>query len=176
MLNNDHHEICQQLEIALQSVFQRQEKEEEKAQETKGVSVTNHAVELPLCVPEALCSSSIPKDSSDSFAPKTQSPTFATSSFSDLLEPKAPLEPFCSVNNIAPGGPADLAGLKDGDLLIQLGSVDHSNHRKLLALRDVVMRNANKALQVVVLRSPDHSILSLTLIPKKWSEETSLIG
>lgn len=60
-----------------------------------------------------------------------------------------------------------------GDLVIDFGGVDVTNNNNLIGVRDLVMKNENKALELYVRRGAD--VLHLTLTPKKWSGQ-GLLG
>jgi 26S proteasome non-ATPase regulatory subunit 9 len=49
--------------------------------------------------------------------------------------------PFAKVNTVAPGSPADSAGLKVGDLVIKFGWVDWTNHDGLSRVAEAVSQN-----------------------------------
>ena len=49
--------------------------------------------------------------------------------------------PFAKVNSVAPGSPADHAGLKAGDRIRKFGDVDWLNHEKLGKVAETVQRN-----------------------------------
>jgi 26S proteasome non-ATPase regulatory subunit 9 len=49
--------------------------------------------------------------------------------------------PFAKVNSVAPGSPADTAGVKPGDKIIRFGTVDWMNHDKLTKVSEVVIQN-----------------------------------
>jgi 26S proteasome non-ATPase regulatory subunit 9 len=60
-----------------------------------------------------------------------------------------------------------------GDLVIDFGGVDVTNNNNLIGVRDLVMKNENKSLDLYVQRGAD--VLHLTLTPKKWSGQ-GLLG
>jgi 26S proteasome regulatory subunit N4 len=49
--------------------------------------------------------------------------------------------PFAKVNSVVPNSPADVAGLKAGDLLRNFGYVDASNHDDLKKVGECVQGN-----------------------------------
>ncbi|XP_050733422.1 26S proteasome non-ATPase regulatory subunit 9-like [Eriocheir sinensis] len=81
--------------------------------------------------------------------------------------PQPPLEPFAKVDHVMTGSPANLAGLKEGDLLTKFGSVSADNFRSLTDVSQVVQHSVNSAIQVCVQRRGDN--VSLTLTPRQWS-------
>lgn len=48
--------------------------------------------------------------------------------------------PFAKVNTVAPGGPAETAGLRVADVILRFGNVNASNHEKLSKVAEVVSR------------------------------------
>ena len=77
------------------------------------------------------------------------------------------LKPFYLVDKIFSGSPAQDAGLKSGDLVIQFGSMVNENKSPQL-LQEIVKSSINKPIPVTVKRNPE-GILGLSLTPKKWS-------
>lgn len=49
--------------------------------------------------------------------------------------------PFARVNSVAPGSPADQAGLKAGDVIRNFGTVNWVNHERLTKVGEVVQQN-----------------------------------
>mmetsp|Transcript_32019 Transcript_32019/g.48973 ORF Transcript_32019/g.48973 Transcript_32019/m.48973 type:complete len:123 (+) Transcript_32019:249-617(+) len=85
------------------------------------------------------------------------------------------LKPFAQVDQVSQNSPASAAGFREGDLVIRFENVDHSNHRNLAALGELVPAAAaeQKALIVIVSRSSeqlkeDTTILQLSLTPRPW--------
>ncbi|PRQ76286.1 hypothetical protein AAT19DRAFT_13308 [Rhodotorula toruloides] len=72
------------------------------------------------------------------------------------------VKPFAKVDAVAPGSPADAAGLKRNDLLLALESVVASNHDNLRAVATLVGRWEGVALSVTVRRGGEMMRLSLT--------------
>ncbi|ORZ31462.1 hypothetical protein BCR44DRAFT_56126 [Catenaria anguillulae PL171] len=101
----------------------------------------------------------------------------SSSSSSSKVEavPSQPeLVPFARVNAVSPDSPAAEAGLIRGDLIVQFGSLDHSNHDGLKALPPLVASHENRALSIRLRRPPTtpmsaEAIVTLTLTPKKWT-------
>ena len=48
--------------------------------------------------------------------------------------------PFAKVNSVAPGSPADHAGLKAGDQIWRFGDINWLNHEKLSKVAETVQR------------------------------------
>ena len=53
---------------------------------------------------------------------------------------------FAKVNSVAPGSPADDAGLKAGDRILKFGDVNSLNHEKLSKVAETVQRNQGVSL------------------------------
>ncbi|KAF0692565.1 Aste57867_16377 [Aphanomyces stellatus] len=75
--------------------------------------------------------------------------------------------PFARVESVQDGSPSNEAGLLVGDLIIGFGSATAENHRELAAIREIVGRNINTAIDVVVARNEGQ--YRLTLVPHQWS-------
>lgn len=82
--------------------------------------------------------------------------------------------PFAKIDAVANLSPAKTAGLQAGDLLLQFGSIDLSNHRNLTGLMPVVTAaaDAQQAVSLTVLRQQEDSankvVVQLDLVPKPW--------
>lgn len=94
-------------------------------------------------------------------------------------------DPFCVIDSVEPCSPAEEAGLKEHDMITNFGSIDHSNHKNLSALAEMVLgaASAGSSLAVKVerqvLASPsireetgvasnvEH--LEIQVFPKRWS-------
>ena len=92
--------------------------------------------------------------------------------------------PFCKIGSVECLSPAERSGLKENDLITNFGSVDHSNHRNLSALSDLVLGAANegsgvtvKAIRQVLPSSPigeggsnsKKEYLEFQIFPRPWS-------
>ncbi|GAA6058041.1 hypothetical protein JCM3770_002935 [Rhodotorula araucariae] len=82
--------------------------------------------------------------------------------------------PFAQVDAVAPGSPADSAGIQRGDLVVALGTVTSANHDHLRAVAALVGRSEGATLPVVILRRGDRLELSLT--PKSGWGGRGLLG
>ena len=82
--------------------------------------------------------------------------------------------PFATIDAVAPLGPAEEAGLKAGDLIVEFGDIHHDNHQTLTALMPVVTSaaDAQKEIAITVLRSTNTNsiaeVVQLALVPKPW--------
>nr|XP_039262779.1 26S proteasome non-ATPase regulatory subunit 9-like [Styela clava] len=74
---------------------------------------------------------------------------------------------FASINLVSSGSPADVAGLRVGDELIQFGSVNETNFQNLQSIATVVQHSEGKNVEVKIKR--EGNIQRLMLTPKKWS-------
>ncbi|GAA6033968.1 hypothetical protein JCM8097_000433 [Rhodosporidiobolus ruineniae] len=75
-------------------------------------------------------------------------------------------KPWAKVDAVAPGSPADSAGLKRDDLLLRLASLTASNHDNLRAVAALIPKSEGVELEVVVRRGTERAELRLT--PGKW--------
>ena len=73
----------------------------------------------------------------------TQSPSQAPTAFSNGTAPdSSQLEiPFAKVNSVMSGSPAEVAGLKAGDVIRRFGDISWTNHEKLSKVTEMVQRN-----------------------------------
>lgn len=88
--------------------------------------------------------------------------------------------PFARVNSVAPGSPADQAGLKAGDVIRSFGTVNWVNHERLTKVGEVVQQNEGRPL-IVKLSRPNESgqstrELSVSLIPRRNWGGRGLLG
>jgi 26S proteasome non-ATPase regulatory subunit 9 len=82
---------------------------------------------------------------------------------------------FAIVNTVSPSSPAETAGLKSGDKIIQFGDVDWLNHEKLSKVAQVVGRNEGRTILVVVERDGQSAPLRISLVPRRdWGGRGTL--
>ncbi|GAA5912451.1 hypothetical protein JCM5296_004398 [Sporobolomyces johnsonii] len=79
---------------------------------------------------------------------------------SDAVESEE--KPFAKVDAVAPGSPADAAGLKRDDLLLTLSTINSSNHDSLRAVAALIGRSEGVELPLAVLRGGQKVTLKLT--------------
>ncbi|XP_055698209.1 26S proteasome non-ATPase regulatory subunit 9 [Phlebotomus papatasi] len=75
--------------------------------------------------------------------------------------------PICKVNLVATGGPAEQAGFRVGDEVIEFGSLNASNFRELTQIADIVKNQQDSVIKVKIRRQ--NRLLPLDLIPRVWS-------
>ncbi|RHY60928.1 hypothetical protein DYB34_004789 [Aphanomyces astaci] len=66
------------------------------------------------------------------------------------------------------GSPSSEAGLQVGDLVLEFGTATADNHRELAAIREIVMRNLDAPIEVVVQRRGTADQFRLSLVPHSW--------
>lgn len=87
---------------------------------------------------------------------------------------------FARVDAVAENSPAQVAGLKEEDLIVTFGPLHSENHDHLKAMAEYVLEVAaeQKSIEICVLRRLDHSAnggentwetLKLNLAPRPWS-------
>ena len=81
---------------------------------------------------------------------------------------------FARVDAIASESPADIAGLKEDDLIVEFGPINESNHQHLRAIADLVpdVAGERKSIQLVVRRKlgndDEWETKTLSLSPRPW--------
>jgi 26S proteasome regulatory subunit N4 len=73
---------------------------------------------------------------------------------------------FVKVNAVMRNSPAEVAGLKVGDEIIEFGNVNSQTADQLLGIRDMVLANENKYIDILLLREGTQK--SVKLRPSKW--------
>jgi 26S proteasome non-ATPase regulatory subunit 9 len=83
---------------------------------------------------------------------------------------------FAIVNEVAPGGPAEEAGLLVNDLLFKVGDIDYQNHRNLAAVGQLIQASEGQTVPIIVLRQPLASLalenyqpVEIALTPQSWA-------
>ena len=80
------------------------------------------------------------------------------------------LSPMARIDEILEGSPADVAGMKNGDLLLQFGEVSSRTPDFLGAIPRVLRSGVGGSIAVVLERpGQPETPLSLSLTPKVWS-------
>ncbi|XP_061784115.1 26S proteasome non-ATPase regulatory subunit 9 [Nerophis lumbriciformis] len=86
----------------------------------------------------------------------------------EAMELQVTLPPaFARVNSVIQGSPASEAGLKDGDEVVEFGSVNPGNFQSVYNIASVVQHSEGKPLRVTVIRGGQKAHISLT--PQRWS-------
>jgi len=81
--------------------------------------------------------------------------------------------PFLKIDEIANESPAAAAGLVNGDLVIQFGSLCHTNFSQVQQVAEMVQNSVGRPIRLTVLR--DLHAVRLSLTPKRWSGQ-GLLG
>ncbi|KAF5280134.1 hypothetical protein FQA39_LY18136 [Lamprigera yunnana] len=74
--------------------------------------------------------------------------------------------PFAKVTFVDEGSPAEDSGINGGDLIVEFGSVNHSNFQTMNDIVSVVQHSEDQQLNVKLKRREKYIITRLT--PKKW--------
>lgn len=152
-IETDHGEIMKRIEKLVQEIHQEAK--------LKG------AFRTPAPAPATAASSS----STAATAPvpmqvveegETQPPTTAT--------PRKHVA-FALIDQVFRSSPAEEAGLKEGDLLVEFGSVDAENHANFSAIVQLVQDSVGRPIRVVVRRKEGtgSNYVTLSLTPHTWS-------
>lgn len=75
-------------------------------------------------------------------------------------------EPFLRVNLVSPGSPAEAAGIKGEDLIVEFGSITGKNFKSLKDVGALVENSRNKDVMLKVKRGANTLVLTLT--PHSW--------
>ncbi|QQP48792.1 26S proteasome non-ATPase regulatory subunit 9 [Caligus rogercresseyi] len=94
--------------------------------------------------------------------------TQSTDSNPTPSSPNVAPSPFARVSEVAKGSPADSAGLMDGDLILELGSLDAKKFKELSQIGDIVKNSIGSSVHLKVLREGS-AVKKLELTPKQWS-------
>lgn len=78
---------------------------------------------------------------------------------------------FALIDQVFRSSPAEEAGLKEGDLLVEFGSVDAENHANFSAIVQLVQDSVGRPIRVVVQRKEGtgSNYVTLSLTPHTWS-------
>jgi C-terminal processing protease CtpA/Prc len=79
--------------------------------------------------------------------------------------------PFARIDAVAADSPAEVAGLKEEDLIVTFGDLHAENHAQLKAIAELVPMLAaeQKGITVRVQRHYTDETVVVTLVPKPWS-------
>ncbi|RCI15501.1 hypothetical protein L249_3403 [Ophiocordyceps polyrhachis-furcata BCC 54312] len=107
----------------------------------------------------------------DHFANLDDTNETSSSSAARPLPDDTPDRPFARVNTVAPGSPAELAGLKAGDEIRAFGYVNQSNHDHLRKVAECVQGNEGQGISILVSRPAGAARrleeMRLTLTPRR---------
>lgn len=71
------------------------------------------------------------------------------------------------VNFVSPGSPAELAGIRENDDILEFGSVTGNNFKDLAQIGEIVSHSQNQ--QIFIKARRNNRIHELTLVPKAWA-------
>ncbi|XP_076269021.1 26S proteasome non-ATPase regulatory subunit 9 [Rhynchophorus ferrugineus] len=77
------------------------------------------------------------------------------------------ITPFAKVTIVSGGSPADYAGIKTDDEIVEFGSVNSSNFKAITDIATVVQHSEGSSVSVKVKRG--ERFATVNLIPKKWA-------
>ena len=136
-----------------------------------GVSVPGHiqAADVTATAAAAAAAAAVPVVAGPSAAAAAR--TAAAAPVARAAAEDGPSEPFATVDEVSPGGPAAAAGLRVGDAILRFGTVHAANHQKLRALAQVVGASIGQPVRVAVRRAmgAGTTTLELLLVPEPWS-------
>lgn len=91
------------------------------------------------------------------------------SSESDGRASESPANTMAIINVtlVSPGSPAELAGLRENDAILEFGSVNVSNFRDLAQIGEIVRHRQNQ--QVIIKARRNSRVHELILVPKVWA-------
>jgi len=151
-LRNDHKAVMDRIEKALHSHFAESEKAaEEEEEERKKISTS---------------SQQITNGTNASASGNGYTNGNGTQTQQQLA--------FAIVNTVTPNSPAETAGLKAGDRILQFGDANWRNHEKLAKVAQIVGRSEGRRIEVVVARE-QQGVLTLGLVPRRdWGGRGTL--
>lgn len=78
--------------------------------------------------------------------------------------------PFARIDAVAAHSPAEEAGLQEGDLMLQFGPINHTNHKDMAAIGELVPEAAGtqEHIDVTILRN-ETDMIQLQLTPRPWN-------
>lgn len=71
------------------------------------------------------------------------------------------------VTFVSPGSPAEIAGIREHDAVLEFGSVNGSNFKDLAQIGEIVKHRQNQ--QIVMKVRRNNRMHELTLVPKVWA-------
>ncbi|XP_028680728.1 26S proteasome non-ATPase regulatory subunit 9 [Erpetoichthys calabaricus] len=83
------------------------------------------------------------------------------------VQDQPPCQSFAKVDDVTPGSPASLSGLRVGDEIVEFGSVNSQNFKNLQIIASVVQHSEGKPLSLTVIRDGNRVHMGLT--PQRWA-------
>lgn len=71
------------------------------------------------------------------------------------------------VNFVSPGSPAELAGIRENDEILEFGSVTGNNFKDLAQIGQIVNHRQNQ--QIIIKARRNRRVHELILVPKTWA-------
>lgn len=84
-----------------------------------------------------------------------------------FVAPSVHTTPILSVTMVSPNSPADQAGIRNEDEILEFGSINYDNFKELKQISELVMHRQNQPINVKVKRQGRN--VDITLVPKTWS-------
>ena len=78
-------------------------------------------------------------------------------------------DPFLRVDIVSSQSPAEMAGLRVGDLVSRIGTIRKDNFRSMQDVVSLVNNSENRSITLLVQHANTNEQQTLTLMPKKWS-------
>jgi len=114
---------------------------------------------------------------------KTYTAATASTNTTDLHNPSftSPVRPICTVGDVFPGSPADLGGLRKGDLIVRVGGVMSTSSSTFVSVEKSVIpeiqKHENRALELEVsVQLAKFETKVVVVVPKSWSPGKGLLG
>lgn len=82
-------------------------------------------------------------------------------------ENSSPSVAIIKVTLVSPGSPAELAGIRENDAILEFGSVNESNFKDLAQIGEIVKHRQNQ--QVIIKARRNNRVHELILVPKVWA-------
>jgi 26S proteasome regulatory subunit N4 len=91
-------------------------------------------------------------------------------------KPKKEWVPFLWVGTVEEGSPAEVAGIREGDVIVRFEEVTHEHPEGLKAVAEIVRSSENLTLKVKVVRKKveGSEVLDMKLVPKQWAGRGTL--
>ena len=180
-LQTDHMAAMKEIETAMYALHAEAKRNKQTAQQgaspaTAASSTTRPATDRIQSVPaqqeqkQARQPSIVASSTASAASVSSASVARSTASTATAL---SPLDAFFLVDQVFEDSPAQSAGLRIGDRVLQFGSVVRSTNSKE-AMRGVVANSVGRGVRVVVYRVGE-GMVTLQLIPQRWNGQ-GLLG